>query len=405
MEQNQTIGTLLQEYRRKKNVGIEEVAQKTKININILRALEEDDLGSLPNKTYVRGFVTNYAKTIGLDANEAKAALDNTYLIKFGHPNGDAIKQKALGALQADNPHEDESEEIKETVISIIQGFLNKKIIYAALALIFVSLIIKGVVNFFSELNFESQTIAEKTSDSDAPTKAIKPEQPILKKKEDDLFKLEATKRLAKEIHKENKKEAIKKVEEKKVEKEVATNKAEEKEQDTKENKEEKKLDKTPQLVDGKFPFKKFHATPKNMYDLDENAPEISDASLLPPTIKASIVENKQNVYIVAVGADTWISYKVDDEKIKRYVLKQGHRVLIRGDKILLFMGNFNASKVFLNNKLVTAKTSSGVKSLIFPEDIAGDYQLPLFPSYKGIPYSADYYQANMATQEETVSQ
>jgi hypothetical protein len=36
---------------------------------------------------------------------------------------------------------------------------------------------------------------------------------------------------------------------------------------------------------------------------------------------------------------------------------------------------------------------------MIFPERLAADYELPLFPSYKGIPIKADVYKANMATE------
>ena len=61
--ENKTIGKLLKETRTKNNIPLEDVANKTKININILRALEKENIETLPNKTYVKGFVKNYAKT------------------------------------------------------------------------------------------------------------------------------------------------------------------------------------------------------------------------------------------------------------------------------------------------------------------------------------------------------
>jgi hypothetical protein len=63
-------------------------------------------------------------------------------------------------------------------------------------------------------------------------------------------------------------------------------------------------------------------------------------------------------------------------------------------------MGNFNATAVFLNNQLVTAQTRTGVKSMIFPEKNGVNFQLPLFPSVNGIPYSASEYKANMAKKQ-----
>ena len=60
-------------------------------------------------------------------------------------------------------------------------------------------------------------------------------------------------------------------------------------------------------------------------------------------------------------------------------------------------MGNFNATKVFYNNELITAKTRTGVKSMIFPKEIGSEHVLPLFPTFHGVPYTSANYRANMA--------
>ena len=416
MEQNNTIGTLLKKCREKNNISIEDIAQKTKININILKALEEDDLHNLPNKTYVRGFVSNYAKTVGLDVNDARNSLENTYNIKFGHLVDETSPQKTLGALQADNPEEDETEEIKETLISIVQGFLNKKVIYACVGLLILFIIGKGIVGFLSQLTSEQQNITETSTPSPEPNDLM------LKDKDANILEMDASKKLASEIIAEKKideaKEEVKKVEDKKKEAlkvpvtkpvEKVVEKTVEKEIPKvavavkKENKPEvKEVPKKIKLINGKFPFKNFYPAPTEMYSIVKDAPEANNPALLPPNIKASLSSDKQNVYVVATEQDTWISYRSDQEKIKRFVLKKGRRILIKGDRVLLFMGNFNAAKIFLNNELISAQTKTGVKSMIFPEDAATDFELPLFPSYKGIPYSAEDYKANMATKEET---
>jgi cytoskeleton protein RodZ len=79
MENAQTIGKLLKKARDKKKVSLEDIAEKTKININILRSLEKEDLDKLPNKTYVKGFVKNYARTVGINTDEALQCLEHTY--------------------------------------------------------------------------------------------------------------------------------------------------------------------------------------------------------------------------------------------------------------------------------------------------------------------------------------
>lgn len=399
MEQNQTIGTLLKEWREKKNISLEEISQITKINLKVLKALENDELRSLPNKTYVKGFVANYARAVGLDENEAKSSLENTYAVKLGHIENELspAKKNTLGALQADNPKEDESEEIKETVISIAQSFFNKKIIYGLIAIGISFVIIKAVVNFFTQLNFESQSIANKAETVEEKISEAKE----IKTAEANILEMDGNKKFAKEVLTEKKKETQKteeilpQVSPPEEVKETVPVKAEAKP-------EEKKEEKKVVNLNGKFPYKKFSPAPLNMFTIVENSPEAGNIELLPERVKNKLDPEKQNVYIVATENDTWIGYKIDENKIKRYVLKKGKRTFLQGNRILLFMGNFNATKIFYNNYLLDAKTKTGVKSLIFPQDLAKNYELPLFPSYKGVPYSAEEYKANMATKEES---
>ena len=60
-------GDILRTLRERTQTSIEEMADVTKINKRYLLALESHDFEALPASTYVRGFVAEYAKTIGLD--------------------------------------------------------------------------------------------------------------------------------------------------------------------------------------------------------------------------------------------------------------------------------------------------------------------------------------------------
>ena len=53
--------------RELRNLSLEEVAKFTKIRENFLRAIEEDRYELLPPAVYVKGFLTIYAKYLGLD--------------------------------------------------------------------------------------------------------------------------------------------------------------------------------------------------------------------------------------------------------------------------------------------------------------------------------------------------
>lgn len=49
---------------------MESVARETRINMDFLRAIEEDSFQLIPCETYVRGFIRSYAKFMRLNAEE-----------------------------------------------------------------------------------------------------------------------------------------------------------------------------------------------------------------------------------------------------------------------------------------------------------------------------------------------
>lgn len=70
-------GSLLRRLRESCGASIDDVAEITKINKRYLKAIEENDFASLPAAVYVRGFILEYAKIMGLDgAQVAKSYMD-----------------------------------------------------------------------------------------------------------------------------------------------------------------------------------------------------------------------------------------------------------------------------------------------------------------------------------------
>ncbi len=63
-------GALLRAVRHSQGVRLEDVSARTKIGVSHLVAIEKDDFGVLPAAVYVRGFVTELAKALGLDATQ-----------------------------------------------------------------------------------------------------------------------------------------------------------------------------------------------------------------------------------------------------------------------------------------------------------------------------------------------
>ena len=70
------VGLQLRAARQAKNLAVDEVAKALKLSPRQIVALEDDDWSSLPCTTIIRGFVRNYARLLGLDADSLMASLD-----------------------------------------------------------------------------------------------------------------------------------------------------------------------------------------------------------------------------------------------------------------------------------------------------------------------------------------
>ena len=66
--------TELRAAREAQGISLEEIAQKTMISIDVLRALEAGNTSGLP-AAYVRAFLREYAERVGLDPNIVTATL------------------------------------------------------------------------------------------------------------------------------------------------------------------------------------------------------------------------------------------------------------------------------------------------------------------------------------------
>lgn len=64
------LGQFLREARDKKGLDLAAIVEETKISINNLRAIEDNDFGALPAEAFTRGIYTLYAKALSLDPAE-----------------------------------------------------------------------------------------------------------------------------------------------------------------------------------------------------------------------------------------------------------------------------------------------------------------------------------------------
>lgn len=66
-----SIGEFFRQVRETKGLTIDEVASKTRIRSDYVRALEEGNFAKLPDQVFARGFVRSYARSLGLDEEDA----------------------------------------------------------------------------------------------------------------------------------------------------------------------------------------------------------------------------------------------------------------------------------------------------------------------------------------------
>jgi curved DNA-binding protein CbpA len=73
-EEGDLDGAMLRRARMRRGFELDQIADVTKISIGNLRNIEDENWADLPATVYVRGFLTAYARTIGLDPQRVVAS-------------------------------------------------------------------------------------------------------------------------------------------------------------------------------------------------------------------------------------------------------------------------------------------------------------------------------------------
>ena len=97
-----TTGARLREAREAAGLSIDAVAQQLKLAPRQVKALEDDDFAQLPGRTFIRGFMRNYARLVRLDPDALLSALpEGAAAPSLDHPSL-APTTRAIGELPAD---------------------------------------------------------------------------------------------------------------------------------------------------------------------------------------------------------------------------------------------------------------------------------------------------------------
>jgi flagellar biosynthesis protein FlhG len=92
-------GARLRRNRLQRGIDLDQIARVTKVNPTYLRFIEEDHFEDLPASVYVRGFVTAYARCLGLDP----ARVVPEYMERFeaARPPSELTPMKMVRAVRA----------------------------------------------------------------------------------------------------------------------------------------------------------------------------------------------------------------------------------------------------------------------------------------------------------------
>ena len=70
VKERETLGEFLKRERELKKISLRELSKNTRVREHLLKAIEEDRHELLPSPIYIRGFLSAYAKYIGLDPHD-----------------------------------------------------------------------------------------------------------------------------------------------------------------------------------------------------------------------------------------------------------------------------------------------------------------------------------------------
>lgn len=97
-----TLGKYLHDAREARGIDLRDAAQQTRISLQYLRALEEENFEKLPGDVFVRGFLKNYARFLRLD--EAEVMKQYAEMVQKPAPAGAANQVQEAAAEKHEKP-------------------------------------------------------------------------------------------------------------------------------------------------------------------------------------------------------------------------------------------------------------------------------------------------------------
>lgn len=164
----QGIGAVLRREREKRNLTLDDVAEKTKIRTKYLEAIENEKFEVLPGAVYVKGFISSYIKCLGI------ADLPEVQNIMQADTTVQEVKEEekvSVTAKERNKPQKIEEEPLnkKSSVIILLS-------VLAVCALLLVQWLYNGGLQ--NDIQEEVPPQVEQAPEENIPEEPVEPVEP-----------------------------------------------------------------------------------------------------------------------------------------------------------------------------------------------------------------------------------
>lgn len=355
-----TIGELIQQKRSAKNLTLKTLGQQTKISLSLLENLEANKLTQLPSKAYVTGFVKTLSKILDINVNEALAALEYTYNPNYKKKEAPVAQVSDHAATQIANQKPEDLKN-KESIL-MLQTYITDHLglfakIGAGIAIIGgVGLYIANYINQIPTPPTKVETIAQ-TAPEAVQTQTSTATDPQATNNSNVVNTAATTTPATTEAATQTITPAPE-----------ATTALVVKPVENVEKKPLKEVNLTS-----------FEQNGAQFEEVDMTTEEYNE--FLPTRFRVAQQGNTNSIFLNATNGDSWVTYKTDDNVIKKFVLRQGRTVFMRGELIRLFVGNPDALKIFFNSAPVKVRKAGKItpRNIVIPETRRSEFKQPLF--------------------------
>lgn len=145
----QSLGVRLRLERERQKIGIDKIAEDTRISKRYLEAIEADDQSSLPGEFFYRAFVRQYSKSLGWNPDEVEKQINLVSSLPASEPVGNPAPVRASLSLNSEPQISTLRETLKESPLRSAQDDRSSKAWMLFAALVFI-----GCIAYFGWRNF-----------------------------------------------------------------------------------------------------------------------------------------------------------------------------------------------------------------------------------------------------------